>query len=191
MTLQTSSSTGWRRAATGVVASGLVVGMLATAPSALSEPAPVDPANPATPAAAAPGSPIRPGGAEAPAPESGAMTAEEALAIIQTDYDLGAGGGQLSKLIHSVLKLRSQGFYPSKGNVIAIEDALGKRPNQAPLITALEQTLAFQRRTQQRGMAQQEAPSQIGIGQMPPGSNGPVPGDNDDDGNGISLVPFG
>ena len=30
------------------------------------------------------------------------MTADEALAIIDRDYDMGAGGGQLSTLIHDV-----------------------------------------------------------------------------------------
>ena len=38
------------------------------------------------------------------------MTADQALAIIDADYDTGAGGGQLSNLIHQVMKLRSQGF---------------------------------------------------------------------------------
>lgn len=168
MTSLNSTNTRWRRATTGAVASGaLVAGMLAGMPSALAEPvSPVTPggaASPTTPAEAAPGS------------EPGTMTADEALVIIQNDYDLGAGGGKLSNLIHSVLKLRSQGFYPSKGNVMAIQDALGKRPNQAPLITALEQTLSYQRRAQQRGMMQQsQSPTQFGIGQIPPGSGQPI-----------------
>ena len=38
------------------------------------------------------------------------MTADQALSIIATDYDTGAGGGQLSNLVHQVMKLRSQGF---------------------------------------------------------------------------------
>ena len=44
------------------------------------------------------------------------MTGEEALAIIQQDYDLGAGGGQLSNLVHEVLVLRNLGFRPSNAN---------------------------------------------------------------------------
>jgi hypothetical protein len=194
MTSQTSSSTGWRRAATGVVASGLVVGMLATAPIALSEPAPVDPANPATPAAAAPGSPITAGGADAPeAAANDAAAGDKALAEIAAQYDTGNGGGQIAKLIHSVMLLRSQGFYPSKGNVIALQEGLAKRPNQVPLREALEQTLSFQRRNMQRGMAQQEAQSNGGgINQIPPRNPGPIPGDNDDDDDGgISIGPFG
>jgi hypothetical protein len=105
-----------------------------------------------------------------------AMTADEALAIIDKDYDTGAGGGQLSTLIHDVLKLRAQGFKPSNANRDAITKALDYRPNQAPLIEALKDTLAYQRKMQ---ALQQNAnnPTQPGftIGQPPPGMGSPVP----------------
>ncbi len=98
MTSQTSRNTGWRRAAVGAVASGaLAAGLMAGIGLANAEP--VAPADPTT-------------GADAPPP----MTADQVLAIIATEYDTGAGGGQLSNLVHQVMKLRSQGFYPSKGN---------------------------------------------------------------------------
>jgi hypothetical protein len=186
MTSQTSKPSAWRRAAIGAMASGaLVAGMLAGAPQALSDPeAPADPASPITPGPANQGSPITPGGAAAAAGAlPGEMTADQALAIIASDYDTGAGGGKLSQLIHSVLKLRAQGFYPSQGNRSAIVAALDKRPNQAPLIAALESTLAFQRRNQQRGMASgnQGTPS-IAINQYPqyPPRQAQVPGGDDD-----------
>ena len=174
MTSLTSTNARWRRAATGAVASGaLVAGLLAAAPTALSEPAPVEPTNPVTPVASAPDSPITPGGAGAMS--SDAQAGDQALATIAADYDTGSGGGQVSQLIHSVMMLRSQGFYPSKGNVIALQEGLAKRPNQVPLRTALEQTLSFQRRAQQRGMMQQsQSPTQFGIGQIPPGSGQPI-----------------
>jgi hypothetical protein len=76
------------------------------------------------------------------------MTADQVLMIIDQDYDTGAGGGQLSGLIHSVLKLRAQGFKPSKGNTDAIVKALDYRPNQEPLIEALKDTLSYQRKMQ-------------------------------------------
>jgi hypothetical protein len=76
------------------------------------------------------------------------MTADQVLTIIDQDYDTGAGGGQLSGLIHSVLKLRAQGFKPSNANKDAIVKALDYRPNQAPLIDALKDTLAYQHRLQ-------------------------------------------
>jgi hypothetical protein len=119
--------------------------------------------------------------ADAPPP----MTADEALAIIDKDYDTGAGGGQLSTLIHDVLKLRAQGFKPSNANRDAITKALDYRPNQAPLIEALKDTLSYQRKMQ---ALQQNAnnPTQPGfsIGGPPPGMGSPVP-------PGVPFVPSG
>ena len=76
------------------------------------------------------------------------MTADQALAIIAADYDMGEGGGQLSKLIDDVMRLRGQGFRPSAANRLAIEQALEHRPNQAPLVEALKATLSYQRKLQ-------------------------------------------
>jgi hypothetical protein len=84
------------------------------------------------------------------------MTGEQALANIQHDYDLGAGGGQLSNYVHEVLVLRNLGFRPSKANKTAIAEALEKRPNQAPLIEALKATVSYQRRIQAQAEAQQQ-----------------------------------
>ncbi len=164
MTSQTSRSSGWRRAlasavAGGALAAGLVVG---------SAPALAEPAAPTTEA-------------DAPAaPLPADMTAEQALAIIQSDYDTGAGGGQLSNLIHQVMELRSQGFYASNSNRKAIVAALEKRPNQAPLIAALQSTLAFQLKTKMRAAsaAPQQQPATIGINQAPLGVPGQPGGDN-------------
>ena len=50
--------------------------------------------------------------------------------------------------------------------------ALDKRPNQAPLIAALQNTLAFQTRNKMRGQAQQPAPATIGINQYDPTNPG-------------------
>jgi hypothetical protein len=163
MTSQTSGNR-WRRAVTRTVAgSALAAGLLAGvgAPSALADP-PVDPN--ADPAAA---------DAAAPAPQ---MTADEALAIIDKEYDTGSGGGQLSTLIHSVLQLRAQGFKPSNANREAIIAALDKKPDQMPLIDALKNTLAYQRKLQARANG---APSSggisAGINQTGPGQV-PIPG---------------
>ena len=60
------------------------------------------------------------------APAEPAMTGDQALAIIQQDYDLGAGGGQLSNFVHEVLVLRNLGFRPSKANQKAIAAGLGE-----------------------------------------------------------------
>ena len=81
------------------------------------------------------------------------MTADQALAIINNEYALGDGGGQLSTLIDDVMKLRAQGFKPSNANKLAIEDALEHRPNQTPLVEALKATLQYQRKLQAQAAA--------------------------------------
>jgi hypothetical protein len=158
MTSQTSGNR-WRRAVAGsALAAGLLAGV--AAPVAMADP-PVDPN--ADPAAAD----------AAPAPQ---MTADEALAIIDKEYDTGAGGGQISQLIHSILQLRAQGFRPSNANREAIVAALDKRPNQTPLIAALKNTLAYQRKLQARtNGAVSSGGISAGINQTGPGQV-PIPG---------------
>jgi hypothetical protein len=95
----------------------------------------------------------------------------DVLDDIAAQYDTGAGGGQVSELIHVALKMRALGFVPSKGNMDDLVAAMGKRPNQVPLITALQNTVAFQKRNQARGQ-QQQAPVNIGINTYNP--TGPV-----------------
>jgi hypothetical protein len=162
----------WRRAVTGAVAGGaLAVGLMVGlgAVTALAEPA-----DPTTQTDTPP-----------------TMTADEALAIIATDYDMGAGGGQLSNLIHEVLVLRAQGFYPSNSNKQAIEKALDYRPNQKPLIDALQDTLAYQRKLQAQSLMQgqqQQSPFVMGINQPPPG----IPQDPTEPNNGgVFISPGG
>jgi hypothetical protein len=130
-----TSQNGWRRVA-GALAGGAIAGALILgigAPTALAVP----------------------GDDETTDTEAPAMTGDQALAIIQQDYDLGSGGGQLSNFVHEVLVLRSLGFRPSKANQTAIIEALEKRPNQAPLVEALKATVAYQRRIQAQAQAQQ------------------------------------
>lgn len=151
----------WRRVVTGSVTGGaLVFGLLvgAGAPTAVA-----DPAEPTAQADAPPAAPP--------------MTADEALSIIAKDYDTGEGGGQISTLIHDILKLRQQGFKPSNANREAITEALDKRPNQVPLINALKSTLSYQRKLQAQSAAQvpQQGAVNPGIGQFP-GGIAPVPG---------------
>jgi hypothetical protein len=169
MTSHTSGNTGWKRAmtivmATGALAAGLSMGL--GAPTAVA--APDDPAP----------------NSDAPPP----MTAEQVLAIIDAEYDTGAGGGQLSNLIHSVMKLRSQGFMPSNANKDAIVAALDHRPNQEPLIEALQATLAYQKRNQARSQAAVQPPTSMTIGQNQPGSQYDPNGNRNQDGGGITIT---
>lgn len=149
MTSQTSRISTLRRAATTVVASGALLagGLGFGVATGWAEPAPT-PGDTTT----AEGAPAAP------------MSADQALSIIATEYDTGAGGGQISVLIHNILKLRAMGFMPSKSNADAIVAALDKRPNQAPLIKALESTLAFQQRNQARSSAAGQQGQQFNIG---------------------------
>ena len=158
MTSQSSWNASWRRAVFGAVAGGVLAAGLVMS----SAPALADPATPST---------------EADAPVE--MTADQALAVIASDYDLGAGGGQISTLIHMIMSLRSQGYYASESNRKAIVAALDKRPNQATLVEALESTLSFQLRNRARAAAQPQQPTTFGI------NPGGVPGNN-----GAVLVPI-
>jgi hypothetical protein len=165
MTLQTGRNRfGWRRIVTGGLACSAVVAGVTVgfgAPTAMADPAAPTQTDGPTPTNTPP------------------MTADEALAIIDKDYDTGAGGGQLSTLIHDVLKLRAQGFTPSNANKEAITKALDYRPNQAPLIEALKETLAYQHKMQalqQRANNGQQQPGYgFGIGQPPPGMGPALP----------------
>jgi len=168
MTLQTGNL---RRAVKAAVASGaMAVGLLMGigAPTALADPADSTTTQPEI---------------------SPDMSADEALAIIARDYDMGAGGGQLSNLIHQALQLRSLGFKASNANRQAIAAALEKRPNQAPLIEALKETIAYQRKLQaqmQNANSGQQPGFNMGQTPLPPG----VPPDPGNPNNtGIALIP--
>jgi hypothetical protein len=96
----------------------------------------------------------------------------DVLDDIALQYDTGAGGGQVSQLVHTALKLRALGFVPSKGNMDDLVAAMEKRPNQVPLVTALQNTVSFQKRNQMRGQAQQQPPAVLGINQYDPNNPG-------------------
>lgn len=133
-----TSHNGWRRVAGALAGSAIAGALIAGVGAPIASSAPGDDDTTGT---------------EAPAQPK--MTGDQALAIIQQDYDLGAGGGQLSNFVHEVLTLRNLGFRPSKANQTAIVEALDKRPNQAPLVEALKATVAYQRKLQSQAAAQQ------------------------------------
>jgi hypothetical protein len=95
------------------------------------------------------------------------MTGDQALVLLQEQYDTGAGGGQVANFVHEVLVLRNLGFRPSKSNQEAIVAALEKRPNQAPLVEALKSTVAYQRRIQAQAAGQQGSQQGFSIGGAP------------------------
>lgn len=104
-----------------------------------------------------------------------ARQADQVLARIYEEYRQGDGGGQVSVLIDDAMKLRKQGFRPSNANAAALADALERRPNQTPLVEALNETIAYQRKLQLR--AQQSAAASGPVaGPVPvfPGMNVPL-----------------
>ena len=164
MTTQTQRR--WRRSVRGAVIGAVAAALVAGFGSqvALADPGTTTPATPTTAAS------------DSGVPQF--KSADELLLFIDQEYDMGAGGGQLSNLIKSVMKLRAAGFKPSKANVAEIIQALNYRPNQKPLIDALNDTLAYQQRIKaqsdllQQAQAAQNANSAVmGAGQMPSDGN--------------------
>ncbi|KWX68206.1 hypothetical protein [Mycobacterium sp. NAZ190054] len=80
---------------------------------------------------------------EPPAPR---ISPDQVLMMISQEYQTGRGGGQVSKLIEQVMNLRARGIRPSMGNAQALAAGLDARPNQGPLIEALQATLTYQRK---------------------------------------------
>lgn len=159
----------WRRLVVGAMAGGAVAASLITgfaAPSAIAQPA--EPTTTETPApeaeAEGPKTPCTGEDCNRDAEEAAPkVNADQVLSTIYNEYRQGDGGGQISKLIDDAMKLRQQGFKPSSANATALAEALEYRPNQTPLIEALKETLAYQRKLQAR--AQQSI-----------SSNGPIAG---------------
>jgi hypothetical protein len=170
MTSQTGRNhDNWRRLVIGGVASGAMLAGLVTGVAAPAFAQPNDSTDSETSTAVAearpPGDnctgddcakPVEGEVTEADA-EPAKMSADQALSIIYNEYSQGDGGGQISKLIDDAMNLRAQGFKPSNGNAAALAEALEFRPNQTPLVEALKETIAYQRKLQaQAAMAQQE-----------------------------------
>lgn len=93
---------------------------------------------------------------EPPAPR---ISPDQVLAMISQEYQTGRGGGQVSKLIEQVMTLRSRGIRPNVANTQALAAGLDARPNQGPLIAALQSTLVYQRKVMAQSQGGQQAPS--------------------------------
>ncbi|ODQ95755.1 hypothetical protein [Mycolicibacterium holsaticum] len=144
----------WRRVLVTAVAGGaMVAGLLAGTGTAAAQP--TEPTTEPTVAAETP----TPAAQDEPRsctgddcsrgePEPAKVSADAVLSQIYTEYAQGDGGGQVSKLIDDAVKLRRQGFRPSNANAEALANALEYRPNQTPLVEALKNTIAYQRKLQ-------------------------------------------
>lgn len=84
------------------------------------------------------------------------------------EFSTAAGAGQVANLLNQSLQLSGKGFRPTRGQLSAIEEANGYRPNQTPLVRALQDTVDGQTRALQLAQAGQENPYTIGINQYDP-----------------------
>jgi hypothetical protein len=102
----------------------------------------------------------------------------DVLDDLAQEFSLGAGAGQVANLLKTSLKLRSMGIRPSKANYEEIQTALNYRPNQTRLIAALQDTVAYQAKTQAQMAAmqqQQGSSSSVVMGaNQAPSSNGGI-----------------
>jgi hypothetical protein len=77
----------------------------------------------------------------------GAATANaDILDDLEEQYGRGAGGGQIANLLDDALVMRSQGVRPKPADLQAVAASLEYRPNQQPLVEALQQVVASQRK---------------------------------------------
>jgi hypothetical protein len=160
MTLQTGTTREtWRHVLVGALAGGAVAVSLVTgitAPNAFAQPTePTTTEAPTpTPEAEGPKTPCTGDDCnndeEAAAAAAPTVSADQVLATIHNEYAQGDGGGQISKLIDDAMKLRQQGFRPSNAHAADLAKALEFRPNQTPLVEALKETIAYQRKLQAR-----------------------------------------
>jgi hypothetical protein len=169
MTSQTSKnrSGGRRVLAGGALAAGLLMSFGSAA--AFAQPATPTPAPgpiTGTGANAAQNQP-QPGDATAAAAAESQQPTADVLGEVYNEYATGAGGGQVSNWIKEAVQLRAQGFRPSKTNLADIQDALTRRPNQNPLVEALKETVAYQRKIQAQAQNSLPSPNQVVIGGPP------------------------
>jgi hypothetical protein len=92
---------------------------------------------------------------------SPASARADVLDDLAKEFTTAAGGGELSNLLNESLQLRAAGYRPTKSAYDAIQNALNYRPNQVPLIHALQASVAVQMKQKQ------EADTMAGNGQQP------------------------
>jgi hypothetical protein len=93
------------------------------------------------------------------------------------EFTTAAGGGEIPTLLNQSLKMRGMGFAPTPGELAAIQDSQKYRPNQTPMIKALNAALAGQtHRMKQAQAASGNQPNccTVGINQYDPNNPGGV-----------------
>jgi hypothetical protein len=105
-----------------------------------------------------------------------AVARADVLDDLGKEFTTASGAGPVASLVNQSMKLRAAGFLPTKGELDAITKAETYRPNQTPLIKALQDTVAGQTRLQQDAQAMGGGQNQVGFGinQYDPNSPGGV-----------------
>lgn len=89
------------------------------------------------------------------------------------EFSTARGAGQLANLLGDSMKMRQMGVRPTKGELAAVQASLRYRPNQRPLIEALESLVAGQNQRLRRAeiissQQQSEGGQSISINQYDP-----------------------
>ncbi|HME49599.1 hypothetical protein [Mycobacterium sp.] len=88
----------------------------------------------------------------------------DVLDDLAKEFTTASGAGPVANLVNQSLRLRAMGFMPTKGELDSITQAETYRPNQTPLIKALQETVAGQAKLQQESQALGGGQNQVGFG---------------------------
>ena len=116
-----------------------------------------------------------------------ATASADILDDVGAKYMEGAGGGELSNYAQEALKLRAQGFKPSKSNLEAMQAGWAYLPNQSRLAEALKETIAYQHKMQ--ALSQNTNNPNQPPGYNPFGGGGLLPGMGSPDLPGGTVLP--
>jgi hypothetical protein len=111
----------------------------------------------------------------------------DVLDDLAQEFTTASGAGQVANLLNTSLRLRSQGFKPRPANYQAIENSLKYRPNQTPLINALQATVASQQKQQEEMTPQSSGGWTVGINQPDPDNPGAIGGFGVTGPNGVGI----
>lgn len=73
-----------------------------------------------------------------------AVANADVIGQLACEFGTAPGSGTVSRLLNQSILLSVQGFRPSAANLASISAAQGQRPNQTPMIEALQETVEGQ-----------------------------------------------
>jgi hypothetical protein len=111
----------------------------------------------------------------------------DVLDDLAQEFTTANGAGPIANLLNTSLRLRAQGFKPKPGNYQAIENSLKYRPNQTPLINALQATVASQQKQQEEMTPQSSGGWTVGINQPDPNNPSAIGGFGVTGPNGVGI----